>query len=91
VARRAELDAGQIRAFRQLVATQNPASSVLGYDDDDLLRAYGAISQPKGETGWLPTVAGVLMFGTSALTPALHLRFVQVQVSSAASRPSGWI
>ena len=38
MAQRAELDAGQIRVFRQLVATQNPASSVLGYDDDELLR-----------------------------------------------------
>ena len=83
MAQRAELDAGQIRAFRQLVATQNPASSVLGYDDDDLLRAYGALSQPKGETGWLPTVAGVLMFGTPALiqrcSPAFRVDLIEVE------------
>jgi ATP-dependent DNA helicase RecG len=66
LAQRAELDAGQIRAFRQLLATQNPANPVLGYDDDDLLRAYGAITQARDGAGWSPTVAGVLELG---LTP----------------------
>jgi len=83
LAQRAELDAGQIRAFRQLLATQNPANPVLGYDDDDLLRAYGALGQPKGETGWVPTVAGVLMFGTPALVqrcfPAFRVDLIEVE------------
>lgn len=92
MAQRAELDAGQIRAFRQLVATQNPASSVLGYDDDDLLRAYGALSQPKGETGWLPTVAGVLMFGTPALIqrcfPAFRVDLIEVEGTEWVTAPT---
>ena len=92
LAQRAELDAGQIRAFRQLVATQNPANSVLGYDDDDLLRAYGAISQPKGETGWSPTVAGVLMFGTPALIqrcfPAFRVDLIEVEGTEWVTAPT---
>ncbi|MCX6032016.1 MAG: putative DNA binding domain-containing protein [Chloroflexi bacterium] len=89
---RAELDAGQVRAFRQLVATQNPANSVLGYDDDDLLRAYGALSQPKGETGWAPTVAGVLMFGTPALIqrcfPAFRVDLIEVEGTEWVTAPT---
>ncbi len=92
LAQRAELDAGQIRAFRQLVATQNPANAVLGYDDDDLLRAYGAISQPKGEPDWSPTVAGVLMFGTPALIqrcfPAFRVDLVEVEGTEWVTAPT---
>ena len=83
LAQRAELDAGQIRAFRQLLATQNPANPVLGYDDDDLLRAYGAITQARDGAGWSPTVAGVLMFGTAKLIqrcfPAFRVDLIEVE------------
>lgn len=85
LAHRNELDGEQIRAFRQLLATQNSANAVLSYDDDDLLRAYGALSQPKGESDWLPTVAGVLMFGTPTLIqrcfPAFRVDLIEVEVT----------
>ena len=35
LARSEELDAAQIRAFRQLLITQDPTSRVLGYDDGE--------------------------------------------------------
>lgn len=77
--------------------TQNPANPVLSYDDDDLLRAYGALSQPRGETDWLPTVAGVLMFGTPALIqrcfPAFRVDLIEVEgtewVTAATERGAG--
>ncbi len=62
LARREELDAAYIRAFRQLLLTQDPTARVLGYDDDGLLEAYGALIRDGDR--WQPTLAGVLMFGT---------------------------
>jgi len=83
LARRQELSSAQIRAFRQLLATQNPTSPVLTYSDDDLLRAYGAIVQPKGDVDWLPTAAGVLMFGPPELIqrcfPAFRVDVIEVE------------
>lgn len=65
LARRDELDPAQVRAFRQLLITQDPTSRVLGYDDDGLLEAYGALIRDGDR--WQPTLAGVLMFGTPEL------------------------
>ncbi len=62
LARREDLDPAQIRAFRQLLITQDPTSRVLGYDDEGLLAAYGALIR-DGDL-WQPTLAGVLLFGT---------------------------
>ena len=45
IARRAELDPHQLRAFRQLLDNQDPTNPVLTYDDDDLLHAYGALAR----------------------------------------------
>ena len=55
MARREELDPEQIRALRQLLATRDPTNPVLAYDDDDLLRAYGALIQPEGQMETTPT------------------------------------
>jgi ATP-dependent DNA helicase RecG len=83
MARRTELDADQIRAFRQLLATRDPLNPVLTYDDDDLLRAYGALIQPRGEAEWALTVTGVLMFGTPALIqrcfPAFRIDLIEIE------------
>lgn len=65
LARREELDAAHIRAFRQLLLTQDPTARVLGYNDDGLLEAYGALVRDGDR--WQPTLAGVLMFGTPEL------------------------
>lgn len=92
MARREELDSGQIRAFRQLLATQDPTNPVLTYDDDDLLRAYGALIQPEGQEELVPTVAGVLMFGTSALIrrcfPAFRVDLIEVEGTAWVTAPT---
>ena len=83
MARREELDPGQIRALRQLLTNQAPTNPVLTYDDDDLLRAYGALIQPEGRENLVPTVAGVLMFGTPALIqrcfPAFRVDLIEIE------------
>jgi ATP-dependent DNA helicase RecG len=83
LARRNELDPAEIRAFRQLLTIQNPTNPTLAYDDDDLLRAYGALVQPGKETSWLPTVAGILMFGTRELIqrclPAFRVDLIEIE------------
>jgi len=92
MARREELDPGQIRAFRQLLATQDPTNPVLTYDDDDLLRAYGALIQPERQEGSVPTVAGVLMFGTPALIqrcfPAFRVDLIEVKGTEWVAAPT---
>lgn len=92
LARRAELDPTQIRAFRQLLTTQDPANPVLAYDDDDLLRAYGALIQPSGEPAWLLTVAGVLVFGTPELIrrcfPAFRVDLIEITGTEWVTKPT---
>ena len=92
MARREELDPGQIRAFRQLLATQDPTNPVLTYDDDDLLRAYGALIQPERRERSVPTVAGVLMFGTPALIqrcfPAFRVDLIEVKGTEWVAAPT---
>jgi ATP-dependent DNA helicase RecG len=92
LARRADLDPGQVRAFRQLLATQDPANPVLAYDDDDLLRAYGALIQPNGEAAWLPTVAGVLVFGPPELIrrcfPAFRVDLIEIEGTEWVAEPT---
>jgi ATP-dependent DNA helicase RecG len=92
MARREELDPGQIRAFRQLLATQDPTNPVLAYDDDDLLRAYGALIQPEGQEALVPTVSGVLMFGTPALIrrcfPAFRVDLIEVEGTEWVAAPT---
>ena len=83
LARRDELDPVQIRAFRQLLTTQNPTSRVLAYADDDLLQAYGALIRPQEGSEFIPTVAGVLLFGTPELIrrcfPAFQIDWIEIE------------
>lgn len=81
LARREELDPSQVRAFRQLLATQDPTRRVLAYNDDAFLEAYGALIR-DGE-GFVPTLAGVLLFGTPELIrrcfPAFQVDLIEIE------------
>ncbi len=82
LARREELDPAQLQAFRRLLATRDATNPVLAYSDDDLLAAYGAIIRVEGRADPVPTVAGVLMFGTPALVqrcfPAFRVDVIDI-------------
>jgi len=92
MARREELDPTQVRAFRRLLDTQDPTNPVLTYDDDDLLRAYGALIQPEDQAKLVPTVAGVLMFGTSSLIrrcfPAFRVDLMDIEGTEWVAAPT---
>lgn len=92
MARREELNPDQIRAFRQLLATRDPTSAVLAYEDDDLLRAYGGLIQSEPEGELVPTVAGVLMFGTLALIqrcfPAFRVDLIEIEGTEWVTSPN---
>jgi len=92
MARREELDPDQLRAFRRLLDTQDPTNPVLTYDDDDLLRAYAALIQPEGQTEPVPTVAGVLMFGTPSLIrrcfPAFRVDLMDIEGAEWVAAPT---
>ena len=88
MARRDELDPAQLRAFRRLLDTQDHTNPVLTYDDDDLLRAYGALIQPEGQIEPAPTVAGVLMFGTA---PLIHRCFPAFRVDLLDIEGTEWV
>ncbi len=81
LARREELDPKQVRAFRQLLAVRDPTARVLGYEDEALLEAYGALIR-DGEH-LQPTIAGVLMFGTPELIrrcfPAFLVDVIEIE------------
>ncbi|MBN2006289.1 MAG: putative DNA binding domain-containing protein [Anaerolineae bacterium] len=90
LARREELDPAQVRAFRQLLATQDPTRRVLAYDDDAFLEAYGALIS-DGEQ-WLPTLAGVLLFGTPELIrrcfPAFQVDLIEIEGTEWVASPT---
>jgi len=92
MSRRDELDPAQLRAFRRLLDTQDHTNPVLTYDDDDLLRAYGALIQPEGQDDPVPTVAGVLMFGTPALIrrcfPAFRVDLLDIEGTEWVAAPT---
>lgn len=81
LARREELDPTQVRAFRQLLTARDPTARVLGYEDEALLEAYGALIHDEGH--WRPTIAGVLMFGTPELIrrcfPAFLVDVIEIE------------
>ncbi|MCB9740073.1 MAG: putative DNA binding domain-containing protein [Deltaproteobacteria bacterium] len=58
-----DLDSEAIRVYRQLREAANSTAEELAWSDRDLLRALGAVAMQDGTLR--PTVAGVLLFGTS--------------------------
>ena len=59
-----ELDPSVIQIYRQLLSHQNPNSRVLSYDDTHLLQSLKAIMPDEKLGRLVPTVAGVLLFGS---------------------------
>lgn len=76
----ADLDPEAIEFYRRLRARVNAAAEELGWSDLDLLVALGAVRQQSH--GPVPTVAGVLLFGTRAaqrrLFPMMRVDYIRV-------------
>jgi ATP-dependent DNA helicase RecG len=76
----ADLDPEAIRAYRELRALANPVAEELAWNDTELLRALGAVVV-EGEAP-RPTVAGMLLFGTSMALrrcfPMMRIDYVRI-------------
>lgn len=79
-ATRSDLDPDAIDGYRRARARINPAAEELGWSDDELLEALGALRR-DGEV-WRPTVAGVLLFGSRRalrrLFPMTRIDYIRV-------------
>jgi ATP-dependent DNA helicase RecG len=75
-----DLDPEAIRVYRELRREANPDAEELTWTDPDLLRALGAVVTDDGTLR--PTVAGVLLFGTSQALrrcfPMMRVDYVRV-------------
>lgn len=78
-----DIDRAAVQEYRRLRERANPSADELGWNDEDLLRAVGAVVRQGGLAGDLrPTVAGLLLFGTvQALRrcfPMMRIDYVHV-------------
>lgn len=75
-----DIDPSAIEDYRKTRARVNPEAEELNYDDRDLLRALRCVEKQKGQLR--PTVAGVLLFGSSMalrrLFPGLKIDYTRV-------------
>ncbi len=75
-----DIDADAVRAYRELRAIANPVAEELTWTDPDLLKALGAVVADKGIDR--PTVAGLLLFGTSMALrrcfPMMRIDYVRI-------------
>lgn len=75
-----DLSAEAIRDYRQLREKANPDAEELAWADDDFLLAIGAVRRADGVLR--PTVAGVLLFGTSMALrrcfPMMRIDYIRV-------------
>lgn len=75
-----DIDPEAIRAYRELRRAANPVAEELAWADNDLLRALGAVGTENGVVR--PTVAGLLLFGTSAALrrcfPMMRIDYVRI-------------
>ncbi len=75
-----ELDPGAIAEYRRERARTHSGAEELGWSDDELLLAIGCAVRHEG--GVVPTVAGVLLFGSRALLrrvfPMIRLDYIRV-------------
>ena len=58
-----DLSPASVTTYREWIRQRDPGSRVLGYDTNDLLRSSQSVTQAEVGT-LLPTVAGLLLFGT---------------------------
>ena len=79
-ARFEDLDPDAVALYRKERVRANPAAEELGWPDDDLLEALGAVQRVDGRAA--PTVAGVLLFGTKMalrrLFPMMRIDYIRV-------------
>ena len=75
-----DIDADAVRAYRELRAVANPVAEELTWTDPDLLKALGAVVEDNGVDR--PTVAGLLLFGTSMALrrcfPMMRIDYVRI-------------
>ena len=75
-----DLDPEAIEDYRKARAEYNPDAEELDWSDEDLLKALNCIKFENGETR--PTIAGVLLFGTSQalrrLFPMIRADYIRV-------------
>lgn len=79
-ARMDDFDPTAISEYRRVRARLNPRAEELGYGDDDLLEALGAIRRVDDHLQ--PTLAGILLFGKSMalrrLLPMVRIDYIRV-------------
>jgi ATP-dependent DNA helicase RecG len=75
-----DIDPAAIDDYRKTRARVNPEAEELNYSDHDLLRALRCVEKQNGEVR--PTVAGILLFGSSMalrrLFPGLKIDYTRV-------------
>lgn len=79
-ARLDDIDPVAVQEYRRVRASLNPRAEELAYGDQDLLEALGAIR--PAESGFKPTVAGIVLFGKSIalrrLLPMVRIDYIRV-------------
>lgn len=80
-AERDDLDPEAIATYRRQLREARPTSELLDATDEYVLRAIGALVDERGR--WVPTVAGVLLFGRRLalrrLFPAMRVDYIRVR------------
>jgi ATP-dependent DNA helicase RecG len=76
----ADIDPEAVRVYRELRHAANPVAEELTWSDTDLLRSLGAVTLDNGTPR--PTIAGLLLFGTSAALrrcfPMMRIDYVRI-------------
>lgn len=79
-ARLDDLDPQAIIEYRRLRTLVNPQAEELGYDNNDMLEAIGALRRENGDL--CVTLAGIVLFGRSIalrrLFPALRIDYIRI-------------
>lgn len=60
-----ELDPAIIQIYKKLLSLREPDSKILLYDDNRLLQSLKAVVYDENNKRWIPTIAGVLLFGSA--------------------------
>lgn len=75
-----DIDPAALNDYRQLRRQINPDAEELSWESDDLLRSLGCAKRENGQLK--PTVAGILMFGTSMALrrcfPMMRIDYIRV-------------
>ncbi|MGB8146339.1 MAG: ATP-binding protein, partial [Chromatiaceae bacterium] len=79
-ARLDDFDPAALAEYRRVRSRLNPNAEELGYSDEDLLEALGAVRRAEGQPR--PTLAGILLFGKTMalrrLLPMVKIDYIRV-------------